>query len=324
MSKKNSKHIKKQNKTNKTNKKHYNKSYTKLAFIIVLILIIAIFVFSKGQTINNKYEKTQIIFNNENITANIEKEVIIENDIIYISFNDVKKVLDKTIYQEEAGEIITTSSKKIARLKLDDNNITINGATLKAKNPVISKDGEIYIAISELQNVYDYEFKYIENSNIVVIDSLSKKCVKAYAKKNIKIKEQNKAFSKVIEKVQKENWVYYIDDEENGFSKIRTQNGNIGYVKKHLLDNFVVQREEFDENVNTKSNEQALEYDITSKDITTFEKRQELINIILQEAIKNDKMYIKILYNGEPNTQYERFKIEAPPMLQECGITVEI
>ena len=59
------------------------------------------------------------------------------------------------------------------------------------------------------------------------------------------------------------------------------------------------------------------------KDISTFEKRQNIINLILQEAIKNDKMYVKITYNGAEEQKYDRFKIEITPILSECGIKVE-
>ena len=51
--------------------------------------------------------------------------------------------------------------------------------------------------------------------------------------------------------------------------------------------------------------------------------RQNIINLILQEAIKNDKMYVKITYNGAEEQKYDRFKIEITPILSECGIKVE-
>ena len=43
----------------------------------------------------------------------------------------------------------------------------------------------------------------------------------------------------------------------------------------------------------------------------------------MQEAIKNDKMYVKITYNGAEEQKYDRFKIEITPILSECGIKVE-
>lgn len=321
MTKKNSKHIKKEK---KHNKKHYNKSYKKIAFVIVLILIVILIINLKNMPQKTNYENTQIILNNENITSNLQEDIIRQDGKIYMSFNDIQNFLDKTIYQEDkTGLIITTSNKKIATLKPNEENITINGSIQKTKNVLIEKNEKKYIAISELENVYDYDFDYISSTNIVTIDNLNKKCIKTYAKQNIKIKEQNKKFSPIIDKVKKGNWLIYIS-EENGIAKVRTQNGFIGYVKSSLLDHFVTEREDFNEEANKSLNKEKLEYNLNKKDISTFEKRLDIINLILQEAIKNDKMYIKIIYNETNNFEFERFKIEVQPILQECGIMVEI
>ena len=51
--------------------------------------------------------------------------------------------------------------------------------------------------------------------------------------------------------------------------------------------------------------------------------RKNIINLILQEVIKNDNMYVKIIYNGTEEQGYNRFKIEIIPILSECGIKVE-
>ena len=310
MSKKKSKH-----KKNKNNKSLF------IAFVVIFILII--FVVIKNSKTENKNENIELVLNNEDVTSKLQSKIIDENEKIYMSFNDIKELIDSTIYQEDTGLIITASSKKIATFKENENTININGSEQKDENVVIEKDGQKYIAISELENVYDYEFKYNSETNIVTIDSLNKKSEKAYAVKKIKIKENEKIISKTIEKVNKGNWLYFIS-EQNGIAKVRTQDGKIGYVKTKNLDNFVTERENLKENKNNNiEDEQCLIYDLSKKDITTFEKRQNIINLILQEAIKNDKMYVKITYNSSEEEAYNRFKIEVVPILGECGIKVK-
>ena len=312
MSKKSSKHIK--------NKKQNNKGYKKIAFVVIFILIVIIAIKNSNKVQNT--ENTQIIINNNNVTKELQNNLIKENDKIYMSFEDIQKFIDNTIYKEdETGTIITTSPKKLATLKTGEDEININGASQKEKDIVIEKNDKDYIAISELENVYDYEFKYIPTTNIATIDSLNKKMIKAYAKKTIKIKEQNNLFSKNIEKVEKGNWLVCIE-QEGKMTKVRTQNGNIGYVQTNKLNNFVTEREDFNLVDNSQTNNK-LEYDISKKDISTFEKRQNIINLILQEAIKNDKMYVKITYNSSEEEAYNRFKIEVVPILGECGIKVK-
>lgn len=313
MASKNSKHRK-----NNSN----NKSYFIIAFVIVLILIVIICLKKPKEIAHN--EKTQVIINNENITESMEDNIINENNKIYMSIEDIQKFLDKTIYQEqETGLIITTSERKIATLKQDEDKIEINGSNQDAEKAVIEKEEKKYIAISELENVYDYEFNYMESSNIATIDSLNKKYVKAYAKKKIKVKQEAKSITKNIDYIKKGDWVVYIS-EEGKYAKIRTQNGIIGYVEKKALENITTEREDFTQKEEQAQEQNILEYDITKKEITTFEKRENIINLILQEAIKNDKMYVKITYSGTDTPSYERFKIEIVPTLSECGIKVEL
>lgn len=321
MAKKGSKHA---NKISKKNNKHYNKSFIKGAFIIVLILIVVVFIKVNIKAKNTKYDNTQIILDNLNITENLQDDIIIQNNKIYMSTEDIKKYLDSTLYiEEETKNIITTSDKKLASIKNNEESILINGSIKNEKNIAIEKDEKTYLAISDLEDVYDYKFNFIKDNNVCIIESLNKKSVKAYAKKNIKLKKENKLFSRTIEVVPKGSWVTYISDENN-IAKVRTKDGNIGYAKKSKLDNFVIEREDFVENDDKAKSGTSLEYDITNKDIKSFQKRLDIINSILQQAIKNDNIYVKIIYNGDSNFELERFKIEIKPILKECGITVDI
>ena len=111
MTNRNSKHTGNKKSISKKNKR--NKGYGKLAIIIVLILI-AIFIIrlkSSNDVTISKNEDIQIILNNENITSNIIKDIIVDNNKIYMSYEDIKNIFDATIYQEENGLIITTSDK---------------------------------------------------------------------------------------------------------------------------------------------------------------------------------------------------------------------
>ena len=96
----------KQLKRRENRKGNHNKSYPKIALIMVLIILVIIILIlkpsSKEQTNNGE---TQIIINNEDITKEVKDELIIENGKIYMSVEDIKTFLDDTIYQEETGKI---------------------------------------------------------------------------------------------------------------------------------------------------------------------------------------------------------------------------
>lgn len=290
---------------------------TKIIKIIIILLIafIAIKVFSK-----DKAKDISLIINNEEVTESLSYKLMEIDDVIYMSFEDIEKFIDQTIYQEDDGLIITTSSKKVASLEYNTNTITINGASKTISAGVIEGNKTYYIPISELQEVYDIDFSYSKDSNIATIDDLSKELVEATAKNNIKIKENTSIFSKTLDKVKKGEQVVYLS-EENGWSKVRTKDGYIGYVKSTKLTNITTKRENFKEE-NMLQVEDYLEKDITAEDISDFYKRQKIINSIFTEAINSDKMKIKFIYKNQ-SEDFERFKIESEPIFKECGMQCE-
>ena len=305
--------------THKKKKKNNKLTKINLKLILFIIVVIICILLLANRKITKYNDKTQIILDNENITSKLEREIIIENEQIYISYDDIKTYMDKTLYTEpETNLIISSSDKKVAVINIENQTLEINSSQIDTKKISVTKNGVVYLAISELQNLYNCEVKYINDTNIVTIESLSKKSVKAYAKKNLKVKENTNLFSKIVDTVKKENWIYVIE-EQNGYAKVRTQDGIIGFVKSKDLTNFVNEREDFIDK-DTFDEENALNIDLSKKDISTYEKRKEIINDILKDSIKKDKKYVQLLYEADNTQEFERFKIEAIPVLAECGI----
>ena len=313
----------KKNKNSKHNKKikHNNKGYKNVVFIVVFVLLSIIII--KSKFIERNYKTTQIILNNENITNKMFNSLIFENSQIYMSYDDIKEFLDKTLYTEsQTGLVVTSSNRKIAVINEEEQTLKVNGSNVEVKDITIKKDEKLYIAISEMKSVYNFELEKIDKTNTIIIDMLDKKRIKAYVTRNVKIKKETRFLSANIDEVKKGNWIYFISDEKK-YAKVRTQNGIIGYVKNKALTNYINERDDFLEKTKSFKEENAIIKDISKEDISTFEKRQNIINKILQQTIKNDKMYVHIFYNGDENMYFERFKIEIVPILKECGIEIE-
>jgi hypothetical protein len=91
-----------------------NKLNIKKILVIGIVIIIAIILFLVLKNIfNNKAkEKTNLVINNNNVTSRLKKDVIIEDDVIYLSKQDIQNFFDKYIYEDEQyNQIITTSDK---------------------------------------------------------------------------------------------------------------------------------------------------------------------------------------------------------------------
>lgn len=303
----------------KNRKKTNNKQILRIALILILLVIILIIV--KKQE-NDVLDVTKLIISNEDVTENLENDIIIRDETVYISFEDMKKFLDENIYQEKEDLIITTSDKKVAKLKVNEDEVVINGSNISIEGqPFKNEENKIYLPISEMENVYDIDLSYNEENKIITIDYYSKELIKAYAKKNITIKSEKSKFSKAIEKIKKGNWLIYIS-ENDGWAKVRTQNGKIGYVKYKNLTNFVTERENMKLDSEIQTNQEYLKKDITKENISTYKKREKLINTILKDTVNKDYNGVKIIYKKDSNYDFKRFKLEVSPILKECGIDV--
>ncbi len=235
-------------------KEHSKKSY-KIAIIagILLLIIIGIIVFlnSRPKVAN---EKTALIINNKEVTERLKKDIYIdENNLIYLSKEDISNFFDEYIYVDnDINRIITTYGTKVAAISLTQNNMIVNGSIQNIMGTVQEKDNTYYLPFSEMKDIYNVDIKYISDSNIVTVDSLDKEQIKATAAKNISIKASTKFLARTMDNVKKGEKVIYISSIDNEWAKVRTENGKIGYVKEKDLANKITVRENLKTEDNSK------------------------------------------------------------------------
>ena len=236
-------------KHSKTEKRKLDKKkVTKALIIVVAIIIIGVILYQiNNNIVFDKNKNINLVINNKNITSNLKKDIFIQDDEIYISKQDLGNFFDKYIYEDtQNNQIITTYDTKIAAISLDENKISINGVSKKTYAQTIKKDDAIYLPIKELEDVYGIEISYIENSKVITIDSTSKEQKKAIVTKNLPVKSTKKFIAKTVDKIKKGSYVVVIS-EDKGYTKIRTENGKLGYIKSKYLANEVTVRENMEE-----------------------------------------------------------------------------
>lgn len=224
------------------------KRIIKTFITILVILVVAIIGYKANDYIILDENKTiNLVINNKNVTSNLKKDIFIENDEIYISKQDLGNFFDKYIYEDtKNNQIVTTYDNKIAAISLEENKININGSNKTTYAQPIEKDDTIYLPIQEFEDVYGIQIKYIENSKVLTIDSISKEQKKAIITKNVAVKSSKKFIAKTVDRIQKGSYVVVVS-EEKGYTKIRTENGKLGYVKSNKIANVVIVREKIKE-----------------------------------------------------------------------------
>lgn len=212
--------------------------------ILAIIVLFIIAMIANNYIILDKNKTTNLVINNNNVTARLKNEIIQEEGVIYLSEDDIANFFDKHIYlEEENNKVITTYNKKIAEVSLDENIININGANKSTSAHAIEKDGNIYIPISEMTEVYDIEIGNIEETKVITMDSLDREQKKAIVTSNLAVKSSTNFIAKTIDRIEKGATVVIISNDGK-YARIRTENGKIGYIKSNKLANEYMVRED--------------------------------------------------------------------------------
>lgn len=221
----------------------------KIIKVIYKLFVVAIFlvgittvlsIAGKNYVRNDIKDKTNLIINNSNVTSSLKKDLYVENGIVYVAMQDIKNFLDNTItYDEKYNQIITCSENKVASLPVESREISINSSNTTIKGMVEKKDDTYYLPISELGLVYNISTNYIEETNIVTIDSLDRAYIVATASKNNSVKYKPTNISRTVTKVKTGETLVIANRSEypvpEGWVRVRTEDGILGYVKENSM-----------------------------------------------------------------------------------------
>ncbi len=282
------------------------KTIINIFIVIVFLVLLAGIFYIAPNYIREDYEgKVKVLINNNNVTLKMKKDVYIdENNNVFLSLEDIENYFDKYIeYNEQTGDIITTSTINIADLNTKSNEITINGEEEQLNSAPIQLNDTIYLPFSEIsEKVYDVDLEYIKDTNTIVIDSLDRKQEVANVNTKVKIKYKPQTLSRTLEKIEENEEVVYIEDT-NDWSKIRAKDGTIGYVKKEDLSNIKTTREdkEYISKVNGKVN---LVWDYYSEYVNAPDRTGETLDGV--NVVSPSFFSILKGSNGEINNNAER------------------
>ena len=233
-------------------KKKSKKQWKLIKVIIYLIALIIVFTIAPNYEKNDEYyiqNKINLIIDNNNVTNNLWHDLFIdEKDVVYMSIEDISKYFDPNVsYDKNNNQIITMYGEKQVKLPINENVIKINNREQDVLSGAIEKDDIYYIPITAMERIYEIDITYIDNvyeEKILLIDSLTKKLVKADVSKTCDVKYKTTSYSRTVDSVRRAEKVIVIEHLENNWTKIRTKNGKIGYVKTRVLQNEIYIRED--------------------------------------------------------------------------------
>ena len=236
-----------------SNKKRKGTFILKIIIVAVILLVIALVLhFAYNYLRDDAPDRTNLIINNSNVTNSLKADVYIENGVIYLSRGDIANFFDSSIYYDEKyNQIITSSYDKLAAMPIGEKQIEINSSNATIQASVIEKDDTYFIPFSALEDVYNVKVNYSETTNIVTVDSLDRDYNIATATKNSSVKYKPSIFSKTVAKVE-QGESYIIANREDypvpeGWTRVRTEDGILGYVKTNRMGEVNTIREAMEE-----------------------------------------------------------------------------
>lgn len=224
-----------------------------------LAIIILLIKFAPNYVKEAKPSGPSLIINNNNVTKDLRNDIVVKENEPYLSTADIKNFFDEYLTEID-GNIITTSNTKTVKIASNSDKMYVNGSYIDMKEELINQNDVNYLAIDTMASIYNYEYKYNKENNTIVIDSLNKKLVQATSKKGQAVKYKATTLSKTVDKIERGDIVTIVQDTEknedinvNGWLRVKTKNGNIGYVKeKNLIDRKVVRDNLVQESIDGK------------------------------------------------------------------------
>lgn len=237
--------------TGKKPRKFTNTRLFKILRIVLIIGIIIVIANIISSLIKNRTPEDISLIIGENKVELKDKLLIDENDNIYISKDDVANLYDENIYyNDDEQTLITTYNKHVAKLVIGQTTMEVNSTQVAIKGTLKFEDKMLYLPLLDLKDVYDFEYQYNKDRNVLIIDSISTEKLQAVVVKSTKIKEEPKTFSSSLEKISKSDGAYVtVFGTDGDYTKVRTAAGNIGYIKTDKLGEIEIVRENMEEDI---------------------------------------------------------------------------
>ncbi len=218
--------------------------FIKGIIVVLFVIVVGIIINVAPNYIDTQIkDKINLIVNNNNVTLSLKKDIYVdENEVIYLSKEDIENFFDGNIYYDEKyNQIVTGSNTKLAALPIDKKEIEVNSSKVRILGAVTKNEENYYIPFSELAKIYNVEVKYIRKNNVVVIESLEREKKMANISKNCQIKSLPTIFSRSVENVEQGNNVVIVptNEELDGWVKVRTESGKLGYTKE-IANTYIV------------------------------------------------------------------------------------
>lgn len=165
----------------------------------------------------------------------VDEEILLPIDI-------VKKYFDPNIsWDDKLKKVTVTTKDRVIRMKTDSLNALINNKPVTLKIPATEENSTIFIPIEFLSDFYNIKISYLKNNSVIIIDY--KNHVEQIAEPvgtDAVIRTGRSIRYPIIKKYNTSNDklqdnTFRVFEEYDKWYKVRTQDGEIGFIEKRFV-----------------------------------------------------------------------------------------
>lgn len=235
--------------------------------LFLIIVFGVLFTFNNSNKNVDKKEADLVIYG-DNIETNYKP--FKQDDGIYISVDTISKVIDKNIfYDKVATKIIVTTKNDVVKFKIDENLMSRNLEYINTNTSAKLYNGQPYVDIELLKDIYNINIEYNEETNTISIDKKSSTDIKVKYDR-VNVYKSLSTDSEVLQTISTNNTVTLYNESlnHNRWYKVKTDSGIVGYIAKSNIDDSDVKAQE--KRQEEEKNEEVKEGNEKSDKLTMF------------------------------------------------------
>ncbi len=213
-------------------------------FIVAIVLILAgVFIYYEVEYVGDevdpftyfdefKNNKNNLVYDDTRV--DVEEPVVEIDGRIFLRYEFINQYInDRVFYDYNEKKLTLTSAHDVVRLQEGDNTINYLGIdgvyTLKTINDAL------YISSNLVEDFFNVTIEKSNLEHLYIATNAETPYKTATIKNKSSIRTHQQKKSKVVEKIEKEDVIVY--SSEDGFSRIRSKSGMVGYVPTNELVN---------------------------------------------------------------------------------------
>lgn len=214
-----------------------------LGGLMIAILMIAssilflLYPFAYKERANYFTEKNPILFEGTQ-----QGNALVEGDSIFLPLSFMQENIDNSIiFDEKSKSIIITTAEKVIQMPTDSLTFFVNQKPVELHvTPIISKDGQIFVAIEPLLSYYPIQYSVLEDTGAVWIQKNGDHYFQGEITEEdvhlekLRLRTKPSLKAPYTAEMSKQEAVM-IEAEEEDYYLVRKENGLSGYINKKYV-----------------------------------------------------------------------------------------